>query len=85
MTIDNELWCIENDILYEYKGPKDYVEELVIPEGVKKIHSYCSLPKKIGHLVLPSTLKEFQITEAINTLTLHSNNLLICLFSLILK
>lgn len=76
MNIDNELWCIGNGILYEYKGPKDYVEELVIPEGVKKIHSYCSLPKKIGHLVLPSTLKEFQISEDINTVTLHSNNLL---------
>lgn len=76
MTIDNELWCIENDILYEYKGPKDYVEELVIPEGVKEIHSYCSLPKKIGHLVLPSTLKGFQISKDINTVTLHSNNLL---------
>ncbi len=37
MDLDNELWYIENGVLYAYKGPKDYVEELVIPEGVKEI------------------------------------------------
>jgi len=78
MNIDNELWCIKDGILCAYKGPKNSVEELVIPEGVEEIPSYMDsyLPKNIGHLILPATLKKFQISKDINTVTLHSNNLL---------
>lgn len=75
MNIDNDIWKIEDGRLLEYRG--EFVNKIVVPEGVIEVKYGAFSRSNINCLVLPKSLKGFFINGSfIEKLIINSSNVL---------